>query len=561
MTMKTTINHILGKAWLGLAALALPLASCSDWDDHYDPSTGDGGAKTTLWQAISSEANLSNFAHVLEGCGYNRNLSGSQTYTVFALTNDGLSAEQADSLVAVYKEQKNNGVRDDDNTVIRQFVQNHMALFTKPVSSLTSDTLTLLNGKITPLTPTTINKEQFITSNALHSNGLLFTIGKKIDYFPNIFEYLGIDSRIDSAYKFINSYSRYEFNEAASVAGGINADGQTEYLDSVSVLTNSLFSSYGEINTEDSTFWMVVPTNEVWTRLVNEYHDYFDYANTVSKRDSMQEANTRMAILQGTLFSRTINPDRSFADSAVSTQAYSYVMRKYNDLEPYNIFYRPFDAGGIFEGTEDVECSNGHVRIASNFNVPKEKTFFQTVKVEAENISRQDTLIDASQPLTIHQVTTDNPYYDKISSNSFVSVIAENTSTNPNHFPVAAVQYSIPGLLSNVGYDIYVVFAPQWAYNQYIPESDLLPNRFRCMLYYTNKDNRQLNKRLELKTNDPMKVDTVQVASNITFPACSYGLSQPNVKLRIMSQVSQSQTAQYATDFQIDCIIFKPHQE
>lgn len=550
----------MGKAWLGLAALALPLASCSDWDDHYDPSTGDGGAKTTLWQAISSEADLSNFARVLQGCGYNRNLSGSQTYTVFALTNDGLSAEQADSLVNAYQTQKDNGVRDNDNTVIRQFVQNHISLFTQPVSSLTNDTLTMLNGKIEAVTPSAVGQREFVTSNALHSNGLLFTINKKIDYFPNIFEYLGIDSRIDSAYNFINSYSRYEFSEAASVPGGINADGQTEYLDSVMVLSNSLFSTMGQINSEDSTYWMLVPTNDQWTRLVNEYHDYFDYANTVNKRDSMQEANTRLAILSGTVFSRTINPDRSFADSAVSTNANSYQIRKYMDLEPYNIFYRPFDAGGIFDGTIDAECSNGHVRIAPTFNVPKEKTFFQTVKVEAENISRQDTLIDASQPLTVHSVSTDNPFYDKISSNQFVSVIAENTSTNPNHFPVAAVQYSIPNLLSNVGYDIYVVFAPQWAYNQYIPEEDLLPNRFRCMLYYTNKDNRQLNRRLDLKTNDPLKVDTVQVASDMKFPACSYGLAQPNVKLRIMSQVSQSQTSKYSTDFHIDCIIFKPHE-
>ena len=198
----------MGKAWLGLAALALPLASCSDWDDHYDPSTGDEGSKTTLWQAISSQSELSNFARVLKGCDYDRNLSGSQTYTVFALTNDGLTADQADSLVSAYQEQKNKGVRDNDNTVIRQFVQNHISLFTQPVSTLTNDTLTMLNGKMEPVSPTAIGKETFITSNALHTNGVLFTIGKKIDYFPHIFEYLGIDNSIDSAYQFINSYSR-----------------------------------------------------------------------------------------------------------------------------------------------------------------------------------------------------------------------------------------------------------------------------------------------------------------------------------------------------------------
>lgn len=166
----------------------------------------------------------------------------------------------------------------------------------------------MLNGKMEPVSPTAIGKETFIISNALHTNGVLFTIGKKIDYFPNIFEYLGIDNSIDSAYQFINSYSRYEFSEAASVPGGINADGQTEYLDSIVVLRNSLFSTLGQINSEDSTYWMLVPTNDQWTRMVNEYHDYFDYANTVNKRDSMQEANTRLAILSGTVFSRTINP-------------------------------------------------------------------------------------------------------------------------------------------------------------------------------------------------------------------------------------------------------------
>ena len=77
----------MGKAWLGLAALALPLASCSDWDDHYDPSTGDEGSKTTLWQAISSQSELSNFARVLKGCDYDRNLSGSQTYTCLLYTS------------------------------------------------------------------------------------------------------------------------------------------------------------------------------------------------------------------------------------------------------------------------------------------------------------------------------------------------------------------------------------------------------------------------------------------------------------------------------------------
>lgn len=556
--MNTNIKYIAEKACMALAACLL-LGSCSDeWDDHYKPGTS---ATNTLWEAISANPDLSNFAHVLSGCGYDRNLSGSQTFTVFALTNDALTGDQADSLVNAYQEQKGRGVKDDDNTVLKQFVKNHLALYSKPVSSLTNDTVTMMNGKYEPRTATTIGGQPFLTSNELHSNGVLYTIGHRISYFPNVFEYLGIDHDIDSAYNFLNSFSRYEFNEAASVPGGINEDGQTVYLDSVSYLQNILFNQLGYIDIEDSTYWMLVPTNDQWTKLLNEYYPYFNYANTLEKRDSMQNTNARLAILQGTVFSRTINPDAAFRDSAVSTQAQSYAVRRSLDVEPYNIFYHPFDAGGIFNGATDVECSNGHVLKASDFRIRKEQTFFQTIKVEGEDIARQDTMFDVAQPLPVQNVSTDNPFYDKISGNTYADVIAENTSEDENHFPVATIQYSIPNVLANVPYDIYVVFASPRAGNQYISDDDLLPNRVLTTLYYLNRDNRQQSRRLGQRIVDPTKTDTIQVASAFTFPACSWGLTTPIVKVRLQNQVSKNQTSVYSQEMHIDCIIFKPHED
>ena len=543
---------------IGCMAALLTFVSCSDdWDDHYHAATADA---SSLWESISQESRLSNFAQVLKAAGYDRRLSGSQTYTVFALDNDGLTSVQADSLIAAYQAQKDAGVRDNDNTVVRQFIQNHISLYRHPVSSQTKDSIMMTNGKYAVLTPVSVGGSPFAATNQLHGNGVLFTLSDRVKYFPNMFEYLGIGTDLDSVYRFVNSFSTYEFVESASVPGGI-VDGQTVYLDSVMRLRNKMLDALGYINREDSAYWMLAPTNSEWSRLVAEYHPYFNYDNTVAGRDSMQETNTRLAILKGTVFSRSNNPDEAFRDSAVSTAAQPYQYRRIFGLDPYYVFYHPFDGEGIFAGARQTECSNGYVLKTSDFRIRKEQTFCQTIKVEAENLSRQDTIIDAEQPLDVRVVQSGNAFYDKISNNQFVELIASNTSTDPNHFPYPAVMYSVPDVLSNVGYDIYVVVPPVQAYDSGVADDNDLPNKILTTLFYTNQDAKLQQRRLGISISKPGTVDTIRVARNFKFPVCSYGLSKPNVRLRIQSQVGRNETAKYATNLRLDCVIFKPHEE
>ena len=68
---------------IGLAVAALAFMGCADtWTDHYDKK-GEGH-DASLWQAISQEANLSNFAKVVQACGYDKALNSTQVFTVFA---------------------------------------------------------------------------------------------------------------------------------------------------------------------------------------------------------------------------------------------------------------------------------------------------------------------------------------------------------------------------------------------------------------------------------------------------------------------------------------------
>ncbi|MBO6017788.1 MAG: fasciclin domain-containing protein, partial [Prevotella sp.] len=297
---------------MGLAIAALTFAACSDtWDDHNNRAA-EGVEEGSLWQAIQQNPELSNFSSVVEACGYDKSLASAQAFTVFAPTNSCFSKEEADRLIAAYHAEKGK-VDDKDNSTIKEFLQNHIALYNYSVSQASNDTIMMMNGKNILLTSSKIGNSPLTSSNKLYSNGVLFTVSSLVDYFPNVFEYMRRDAELDSLYSFFYNerFYRKEFQASKSVEGGI-VDGRTIYLDSVFRQQNDLFDYdflNARLNNEDSTYWVLMPTNEAWRKLVDEYQNYFNYDNTVDKRDSVFYTNTRMAIMKGTAFSRTTNTD------------------------------------------------------------------------------------------------------------------------------------------------------------------------------------------------------------------------------------------------------------
>lgn len=528
-------------------SLFICVSSCRD--DHYEVETMAGG---TLWQTIADpQTGTTQFARVLEACGYDKVLGGSQTYTVFAPTDDSFTVREADSLIALFNAEKAAGRRTDDNAAVRQFIQNHIALYKYPVSTLTRDTLTMMNNKYYQFTHDRLADRRLTSVNKLCANGLLFTVDRPLDYFPNIFEYLGMDSETDSVYKFFNQFNVYEFNEAKSVPGDI-IDGQTIYLDSVSDLTNRVFSLIGLINSEDSTYWMLCPTNAEWNRLVDEYQAYFNYPNNVAKRDSLVYSNTRLAIVGGGIFSRSSNSEEALRDSAVSTQAQSALVRSLLETEPYYIYQKPYAPGGIFDGADDILCSNGHVLKTGRFGISKYDTFMQTVKVEAENLQYQDHLDEAIDPVTIHQVTSNNPFYGKVSGNSFIEVKPVTPTSN------VIISYDIHGLLSGIKYDVFAVFVPSTAADTLSVDEARKPCRIVSRVRQTDQNGVLSEPPLRnAKTTTAQVVDTVKL-STVTISTCSYGLNDALVKLDLRSNVQETQVSTYSTTLRLDCFIFKP---
>lgn len=565
----------LYKTMIGLALATLTLSACSDeWDDHYSTNTNEvqGGS---LWDAIRQDPNLSNFASVATACGYDKSLASTQVFTVFAPTNDVFSSSEAEALIQAYNSQKGR-IDDDENTTIKEFLQNHIALYNYSVSSRSNDSIVMMNGKYALLQPGSISGVPFTLANQLHSNGVLFKVGAPLQFFPNVFEYMRKNSELDSLSQFFynDRFYRRVFKAEESVPGGI-VDGKTVYLDSVFVQQDELFDRNflnARIDREDSTYWMVAPTNKVWRELLEEYSQYFNYDNNVPDRDSVMYTNPRLAIVQGTIFSRGINMDNMVQDSLMSTNAtYNYQQRQNkwgNDTLHYYEYYKPFASGGILSNTTLQECSNGQVFVADDWKIDKRETFYQTRIIEAEDnrAIKEVSKVENTQGVMEETIspkyrTVDNKsaFYGQISNNRFVEF--EPLKTTVQH----SVTFNITDVLSNIGYDIYLVTAPALANDSNATEIQRLPTLLRVTLKYHNQEGveqaKQLASRVETKGDE---VDYLLLAEDFKFPVASYGLveEEPQVTLMVETRVSSGQVNKTHTrTMRIDCIILKPHVE
>lgn len=568
---------------IGLAVAALTFAACADtWNDHYEQK-GEGMNDATLWQAITQNGNLSNFAKVVQACGYDKALNSSQVFTVFAPTNDGFSAQEADELIAGYNAEKGK-VNDDDNTVIKEFIQNHIAMYNHSISPTSNDSLVLMNGKNTKLTANTFGNNAILTNNQHYSNGVLFTIQGKAHYFPTVFEYLRKDADLDSIASFFydSRFYRKEFIPGRSVAGGLE-NGKTVYLDSVFVQQNDLWDMlWAYTNHEDSTYWMVVPTNQEWKKLIEEYEPYFNYDNTVPFRDSMVYTMPRMAIVDGTTFSRTLNTDAHLRDSALSTSAAeTYTSREYywgnKNLHYYQFggksadnTQKPFSPTGIFADTEDVVCSNGIVKKSNDWKINKLNTFYQWIIIEAEEtnsikeVSKMENSTTHNMDPTISAITrrvmNNNRFYGKVWSDAFVEFQQMRTTVNHN------VTFNIRGVLSNIPYDIYVVTAPALANDSNATESERIPVKMRATINYHNQNGETVSEVLQNVVTSPNEVDYILLSDpekGFVFPTATFGLteSEPQVTLTLATTASSSDLRKktYDRTMRIDCIMLVPH--
>ena len=598
---------------MGLALAALILSACTDkWDDHYNDSALAGTNAGTIWQAMEKNDQLSNFCRVAQSCGYDKILKSTQAFSVFAPTNANFSSTQADSVISLYQSEVAAGTRLSENRAVKEFLQNHIARYTYSVASTTSDSIVMMNGKYMVLTNTTFGNMPLASSNQLYENGVLFTLGEPAKFYNNIFEFLDTEKQkkggygMDSVAAFLYSprYYRYYLNEAQSVQGEIDPNtGRMVYLDSVMVKENLLFygQGLGQLHSEDSTYWMVAPDNTQWDKLVKEYEKYFVYNEKVKLYDSLRWSEPRLAILRGSVFSLSRNTalknyleSGTAIDSMVSTNAVGYNQRRRyygsDTLHYYQYGTRlkpqdPFATGGVFNGADQILCSNGRLLKSTNWNIDKHQTFMQDIIVEGEDaqvivnpeVTKRTTSV-GTVPATCTEL------YNRVSGNKYLEIAPKDASI---HNPDFAIM--IPNVLSNVKYDIYMVLVPDTTKSIDPPTDPTIemrkPTNLQISRLYLDEKGDGLlydsiKNPLDKTYTDAAHfmgnfdgangrgygigtdIDTICLGKGVVFPSCSYNLEVPEVQIRILSNVLTFPPFidQYSRTLRIDCIIFKPQE-
>ena len=160
------------------AVAALGFQSCTDWDDHYDVTTdGSGASDKTLWEQISNNPKLSNFAALMEKVGYDKALSTNQSYTVWAPSNDAFDFEKYNAM--------------SDSLLKAEFLNNHIARGYHRATGEINERVHLLNKKVMAFQGNgsyTLGNIALDSTNMLGKNGIMHLMSSYMDFRPNFYE-------------------------------------------------------------------------------------------------------------------------------------------------------------------------------------------------------------------------------------------------------------------------------------------------------------------------------------------------------------------------------------
>ena len=531
--------------------------SCSEWDDHYDATTAADGAGASLWEQLKEDDRLSDFCQVLEqtkvfrmhrktGVSYADLLRGGQSFTVVAPVNGSFNCDSLLSLVQTHQ---------GDSMVEKSFVFNHISRMPTSVKG-DYQTLRMLNGKNIIMQGNTIQDVPVVTSNLHASNGIIHVVSHALPYGFNLYEALCDDPELNLIGTNLRQYEWDEFDPDASVSNGV-IDGVPVYVDSVVYERNRMLESIGLIASEDSAYWVVVPTNAGWERAWENVSSYYVYDKSYQRRDSLQRYWTNRALFDDAVFNITdqrgvtretmFDGQWSMVDSLMSVP-WLYWRKTYVSGKPkYHLFRKPFDEGGILSGARQLQCSNGMIFKTDEWPFKPEETFFKELWTEGEStwliIEEKDCRYTG-----LRQVA------DSISDNGLLQVLPIKNTSNWE------LTFRMNNVLSG-DYDVCAIILPQTAIN---PDATALkPCKFKAAVNYVDLEGKDQVYDCENQqfTTDPERVDTVVLAESFHFPATNYNQSTNKISVALKCNILARETSKYSREMLLDCIYLRPHKK
>jgi hypothetical protein len=247
---------------------AMLLYGCSKVKEDRSAITDDS-LKITLFELVNANPDLSTFAKYLVQTGYDKVLSSSKNYTVYAPVNSALAS--LDPAIV------NNAAK------LKLFVGNHIAgqLYrTADFSMLTR--ISMLSNKFNNLQGMQIGDALIKNADKYAANGLLQVIDKSLPALDNSWEVLTTNADIPLKQKtFMLSLFRNVFDTSNAVIIGVNpTTGEPIYQPgSDSVYTNLFWNRVHDLKKEDKQYTLFVLTDAAWDAEVAKFKPYYAVTN------------------------------------------------------------------------------------------------------------------------------------------------------------------------------------------------------------------------------------------------------------------------------------------
>ena len=547
-------------SYKGLMAAAVLLAatSCSDFSDYNDTPVSDvQQADRTLWENISQNDQLSDFATLVKKAGFDDELSQPHYYTVWAPLN---GTYDASSLMSA-----------DSATVLYQFVKSHIAEYNHSVSGLVDERIHALNRKSFAFEGDgqyTYAGHTLRQLNLPNSNGIMHLLDGAARFYPNLYEYLFSCEGIDSVATFFKRYETSVLDTKNSVLGP-TINGKQTYIDSVMITSNSLLNRIkAKLDKEDSTYTMLVPTNEAWLAHYDKISKCYNYINTTVAQNIDEATSTSSAPTASVTVDAAYTKDSLTRLHLVSDLVYNN-NNYYNNwliddtVEPYDTL-RSTTSGYMTNPQEIMSrvidretMSNGTFCLVDSLAFrPWESWCFPL---------GQSPLYSRTWTGSNTMVYIDNTLFDAIKyvpKNPAQKQLGYLWVTPLSNYGKPQLDVKLRNVLSTT-YNIYIVLAPGQDVGEDADGNKFLkPNMLDFTLSYCDAKGKLATKKLNQKVvNDPTRVDTLAVGT-FTFPVAYAGLGDnvyPNLKITTDFGVfDKAKMAAYTRDFSIISILMRP---
>jgi len=285
--MKKNIFHILF-----LLATVIGLNGCKNAvDEHNEIVNVD--FNTDLFQKIAAQANLSKFTEYVRSTGYDKLLTSSQTYTVWAPTNDALATLDA-AIVS-------------DPVKLKDFVANHIGLTATPAPKRVTDTVKVLlqNKKYANMVGPTFEEAAVVGSPAFVKNGALYVIDKPVPTKLNVWDFMLSSTDAPLQSNFIANLSTQVIDTANATIIGYNSSGNPIFAPNPPMVSRNFYwNSVADLRAESQQYTFFMLQDATYTAERNRLEPFYPNGSSfVLVRDLVAKGLYTLDKLPDTLLS------------------------------------------------------------------------------------------------------------------------------------------------------------------------------------------------------------------------------------------------------------------